>query len=498
MFKTSKLKDHTAKDIKPFMPLFQARSVALVGASANRKKWGYIMLRNLIDGGYQGTIYPVNPNAQELLGKKVYRTVEEIPETPDLAVIVVPTEAVLSAMQACAAKGIKAAVIITAGFAELGSEGKELQERIVETARRAGIVFIGPNCNGFMNPWDKLYIDFPNYHVPAGGIALVCQSGGIMDGLVRQIMIKGMGCSLCVASGNEADLRMEDYLTYLAEDPHTKVILCYIEGFKDGERFLHIAREVTRKKPVVVVKAGRTKAGAKAAASHTASIAGDDAIFDAVCKQAGVCRVKNLQQMLNIGVAFVCQPLPKGRRVGIVTAGGGWGVMTADECISLGLDIPSLPLDTIKQLDTFLPNWWNRSNPIDLVNGSTPDSVLHAVETVLSCPDIDAMIYVGLMPALKISRLGSQKEEDTSEEFGNSLVQAAVDVVTHLNGLSQKYAKPVVIASEHLLASPDQELRITRAIGECGGVCYQMPHEAAEVMAALVDYGKWVFGEHRL
>jgi len=353
--------------IDRFNPLFNARSVVLIGASSNPGNWGHVMLKNLINGGFEGNIYPINPDTDELLGKKVYKTLAEVPETPDLAVIAVPPQAVPGAMRACTDKGIKAAVVITAGFAELGDEGRRLQDQMVETARANGMVMVGPNCNGIMSPWAKLYVDFPSFHVPPGSMAIVCQSGGVVDGLARQSMIKGLGCSLCVASGNEADLHMEDYLAYLADDPRTSVILCYIEGFKDAGRFYRIVREVTKKKPVVACKAGRTQAGAKAAMSHTASIAGSDEIFDGICKQAGVLRAKNLHHLFNVGTAFMNQPLPKGRRIGIVTAGGGWGVMAADECVSLGMEMARLPDETIKRLDAFLPAWWNRGNPVDLV-----------------------------------------------------------------------------------------------------------------------------------
>ena len=479
-------------DIKRFNPLFKARSVALIGASSNPGKWGHVMLKNLINGGFEGNIYPINPDSDELLGKKVYKALEDVPETPDLAIIVVPPKTVLAAVQACTDKGIKAAVVITAGFAELGEEGRRLQDQMVQTARAKGMVMVGPNCNGIMSPWSKLYVDFPSFHVPPGSIAVICQSGGVVDGLARQIMIKGMGCSLCVASGNEADLHMEDYLAYLADDPRTSAILCYIEGFKDAERFYSIVREVTKKKPVVAYKAGKTEAGAKAAMSHTASIAGSDVIFDGICEQVGILRAKNLHHLFNLGTAFINQPLPKGRRIGIVTAGGGWGVMAADECVSLGLEMARLPDETIKQLDAFLPIWWNRGNPVDLVAGSNADDVRRVVETVLASPDVDGVIYIGLMPALKFTPQELKQRGSAGDDWGDALVRAAVEVVEHLRGLARKYEKPVVVASEHLIASAGQEARMLHAIGQAGSVCYEMPYEAAEVMAALVSYGKWV------
>lgn len=300
------------KTSQRFEPLFRARSVALIGASSNRRKWGYIMLANLINGGFQGEIYPVNSEAQELMGRKAYRSVNEIPATPDLAVIAVPPSSVAQTIRECTAKGVRAGVIITAGFAELGEQGSRLQQEIVETARAGGMVLVGPNCNGIMSPWDNLYIEFPSFHVPPGPIAVVAQSGNVMDVLSRQVMVKGLGCSQCVASGNEADLHIEDYLAYLGDDPHTKVILCYIEGFKDGGRFFKIAAEVGRVKPIVMVKAGKTQAGARAAASHTASLAGSDIVFDGICRQAGIVRASGLDDMLNIGIAFCASLFRRG------------------------------------------------------------------------------------------------------------------------------------------------------------------------------------------
>jgi acetyltransferase len=203
------------------------------------------MLNNVINGGFKGRIYPVNPNEDEILGLKVYKSIADIPEIPDLVVIAVPPMNVLQVVKECVKRGVRAGIVITAGFAELGESGTRLEQELIEVARTGEMALVGPNCNGIMNPWEKLYIQFPPFFVPPGPIAVIAQSGNVVDVLARQIMLRGFGCSICVSSGNEADLHSEDYLEYLAEDPHTKVILSYIEGFKDGKRFSRVAREVS-------------------------------------------------------------------------------------------------------------------------------------------------------------------------------------------------------------------------------------------------------------
>ncbi len=472
--------------------LFNAQSVALVGASNDQTKWGFIVLNNLISGGFQGRIYPVNPGEDKILRLKVYKSIADIPETPDLVVIVVPAPGVRSVVEECISKGIRAGIIITAGFAELGEKGGQLQQEIVDIARNGGMILVGPNCNGIMNPWRKFYVEFPVFYTPPGHIAVIAQSGNVADFVAHQAMLRGFGCSLCVASGNEADLHSEDYLEYLAEDAHTKVILSYIEGLRDGRRFFQIAREVSRKKPIVILKAGKTAAGARAAKSHTASIAGSDNVFDAVCKQSGVIRAKSLDEMVNIGIAFLRQPLPRGRRVGIVTAGGGWGVIAADACVEQGLELVSLPNEIINKLDTLLPPWWNRGNPVDLVAGSSPDAIFKAIEVLLSYPSVDAVMMLSIMPVLGMKRLSAFVDETTKENWGNEMVQAVVNAMEHFNRLADNHQKPVIVASEHMFADAIQETRISYNLGQHSTVCYHMPHQAAAALAGLASYGEYL------
>jgi len=480
-------------DIKRnFKLLFEPRSVAFLGASRDPRKWGFRILANIIIGKFEGKIYPVNPKKGEILGLKVYGSVGDIPETPDLAVIVVPPTSVVGAVKECVNKGIKAGVIITAGFAEIGKEGERVQQEIVETARSGGMILVGPNSFGIINPSSKLHSQMPPVFPPPGPIAVVSQSGQLVSAVARMVIARGFGYSKGISSGNEALLHSEDYLEYLAEDPQTKVILSYIEGFKDGHQFFETAKKVTRKKPVIMLKAGETPAGAKAARSHTASLAGSDTISDAMCKQAGIIRVRNLEELMNTGFAFLCHPLPQGRRVGIVTAGGGWGVLAADACTRLGLDIVSLPDDTLRELDSFLPVWGNRGNPVDLVAGTFENAMMKSVEVIMRCPVVDGVIMMGLMATMPSGFFRISTIEEESKKMQENMIAAMVHIFKQVKELINTYQKPVVIASDPLFNSARARAMLTYALGGMNAVCYNMPHEAAAALASLAQYSEYL------
>ena len=473
--------------------LFEPRSVAFLGASSNQGKWGFRILANLVYGGFQGKIYPVNPKKEEILGLKVYGNIGEVPETPDLAVIVVPPPSVPGVLKECISKGIKAGVVITAGFAEIGEEGEKLQQEIVDIGRKGGMILVGPNSFGIVNPWHKLYSQMPPIFPPPGPFGVLSQSGNVIGTISRLTIASGFGCSKGISSGNEADLQSQDYLEYLAEDVNTKVILCYAEGFKDGSRFFRIAKEVTRKKPIVMLKAGETPAGARAVMSHTASLAGSDEAFNAMCKQAGLIRVRSLNELADTGIALLCNPLPRGPKVGIVTAGGGWGALAADACAKLGLDVVSLPPETLAELDAFLPAWWNRGNPVDLVAGAFGDALTKCVEVVLRCPVVDAVIMLGLMPGVGVKRqFARSSDENEREELRQALLEGISRVFDQLNELVNTHQKPVVVGSEPIAFGTGFTDKITRAIAERNSVCYGMPHQAASALASLVQYSEYL------
>ena len=475
-----------------FNRFFAPRSLAFLGASSDTNKWGYRILSNIVHGGFRGKIYPVNPRGGEALGLQFYKSLEEVPEVPDLVVIVVPPVAMLDTIKGCISKGIKAGVVVTAGFAEVNESGAAAQDEMVALARQGGMRLIGPNCFGILIPSAKLYAQMPPIFPPDGHIAVVSQSGNVGLTIARRAMAHDFGCSCMVSIGNEADLHAEDFLEYLADDAKTAVILAYIEGFKDGRRFFEIARNTSLKKPIVMIKVGETEAGASAARSHTAALSGSAEVFGGIGRQAGIIRANNLQELMNLGYGFLCHPLPKGRRVGIATLGGGWGVLAADACARLGLDVVKLPQDIIKELDSFLPGWWSRNNPVDLVAGSA-DAIIRVVDVLARYGGIDSVIALGV-PFPHLARMTLPTNEEEKKQVIQFIVESYSKSFSDMKAISEKYGKPVIIAAE--LPAPrtegsfDQD--IMRSISKQNMVCYSMPDEAAMVLNSMARYGEFI------
>jgi len=476
---------------KRLEPLFNPASIAFIGASRDPGKWGFIIMANILSGGYEGRVYPINPREKEILGLQVYPGIEGLPEIPDLAVIVVPPPSVPLVVAECVKKGIKVAVVITAGFAEVGAEGEHAQEETARIARQGGMTLLGPNCQGIISTGCKLYALMAPLFPQPGPLSIVSQSGNVAGTVARKCMNQGFGFSKYISTGNEAGLHCEDFFEYLAEDPETKVILSYIEGFRDGRRFFETAKRVTKIKPIVMLKAGGTAAGAKAAKSHTAALAGSDSIFDAVCKQAGIIRVEDMDQLSHVGAALASGLRPKGRRVGIVTAGGGWGVLASDACARAGLEVTELPEETIKELDSLLPSWWSRGNPVDLVAGLRPDDVRNSLEALLRCPTIDGAMLLGLVPALPRQDNLLFSDFLKRKENIDKIPELIGDIFNQFMDMAHSYGKSIIVASDLPFGGSYLESKMLQKIGERGGVCFTLPDHAAVVFASLARYAEY-------
>ncbi len=374
--------------------LFSPKSVAFVGATETARKWGFIVFNNFLMGGYEGKIYPVNPGRQSVMGHPAYPSVRDIPDEVDLAVFTIPAKQVPDAIDDCAAKGVKAALVISAGFKELGGKSAELELEMVRRARKAGMVLVGPNGQGMSCPKNRLFPWMPMLYPPPGGISLVSQSGNILNMMIGEIYRCGQGVCKAVSSGNEADIRMEDYFSYLAEDPETEVILSYVEGSFDGRRFFEVARQVSTKKPIVIMKGGRSHFGMAAARSHTGAMAVSDELFSRACRQAGLIRARTVEEAGVLAASFINRPLPRGKRVGIITGGGGLGVIASDVCADEGLEVVRLSPSVLGELGKHLPDWWVPGNPVDLVAGLDFSVILPVTKALMSSGEVDAIMFI--------------------------------------------------------------------------------------------------------
>ncbi|MGW1402601.1 acetate--CoA ligase family protein [Streptomyces sp. NPDC002405] len=370
--------------------LMQPRSVAVIGASSEAGKIGNSVMRNLIDGGFAGDIHPVNPKADEIEGRKAHASVLDIPGEVDVAVFAIPAKFVPTALEEVGAKGIPNAVLIPSGFAETGEH--ELQERIVAIAREHGVRLLGPNIYGYYSPWQDLCATFCTPYDVKGPVALTSQSGGIGMAILGFARTTKTGVSAIVGLGNKSDIDEDDLLTYFGEDPNTKCIAMHLEDLKDGRAFVEAARETVPKKPIVVLKAGRTSAGAKAAGSHTGALAGDDAVYDDILRQAGVIRAPGLNEMLEYARALPVLPTPQGENVVIITGAGGSGVLLSDACVDNGLRLMQIPDDLDEAFMRYIPPFGAAGNPIDITGGEPPSTYEATIRLGLEDPRVHALV----------------------------------------------------------------------------------------------------------
>jgi len=476
--------------------IFHPKSIAIIGASRTIGKWGFTFVNHLIQGKFKGRIYPVNPTGGDFLGHKIYPNLKDIPDPIDLAIILIPPSSVAGAIVECGKMGVPACVVITAGFKEVGLDGIKLEEDIIKAAQTANMMLVGPNCAGICSPDPMNLYCMINPNFPsAGHIAVLSQSGNIAGSILHMFWKQDIGISRCVSLGNQAMLTMEDFMEYLIDDPQTKVVVAYIEGVSDSDRFREVSRRLTQVKPFIVVKGGQTTSGSQAAKSHTGAIAGSKAVFDGLCHQCGIIQVHDIEDMLDTAVALLSQPLPAGNRVGIVAMGGGWGVLTADDCIQAGLDVAPLPPETLKILDEKLPEWWNRQNPVDMVGGMSRGAFFKAAEILCQCNAMDSIIVQGFGFNNPLAQVLGSIPDKEGLDFTGYVKDALYSDMRGMNfivDLIAKYQKPVLVSSEFIVGADRDQNEAVLALRRKNMLVYPSSRRVAQVLARLVWYNRYL------
>jgi acetyl coenzyme A synthetase (ADP forming)-like protein len=450
--------------------ILRPHSIAIVGASRHPNTIGYQILDNLIRYGFSGPLYPVNPQAAVVHSIRAYPSVTAIPDPVELAVIVVPKHLVLAAAEECGKKGVKGLVVITAGFAEVGGEGVAREAQLLEIVRRYGMRMVGPNCMGVLNSAAEFSMNatFAPTMPPYGPVGFISQSGAMGLSILDYAEELGIGIHQFVSVGNKADVSGNDLLLYWADDPEIRVILMYLESFGNARRFYQIARKLTRRKPIFVVKAGRTAAGARAASSHTAALAGTDLAADALMEQCGVLRAQTVEELFDYAMAFPRLPLPKGDRVAIISNAGGPAIILADACESLGLRVAELAPQTQAAIRAQVPEEAAVRNPVDLIASATAETFGNVVGLVLQDPNIDAMIVSVAPPPLK----------GQAGDVAEAIVQATA-------ARRDIPVMAVLLGRQGVSAGMRNLLR-------AGMPGYIFPESAARALAAMNRYRKWL------
>jgi acetyl coenzyme A synthetase (ADP forming)-like protein len=450
-------------------PIFYPRSIAVVGASRNAESIGGRLFHNLLSGKFSGPIYPVNPAASYVHSVKAYKTVMDIPDPVDLAFIVVPAPFVVPAVKECAEKGVQGVVVISAGFSETGPEGAALERQLVETVRDAGMRMVGPNCMGVLNTDPRVVVDgqFSPFFPPPGNVAMSSQSGALGIAILDYAIRNKIGISSFVSVGNKGDISGNDLLLYWEGDPNTDVIVLYLESFGNPRRFGRLARRIARKKPIIAVKSGRTKAGTRAASSHTGALASVDVAVEALFNQAGVIRTPTLEDLFDVAVLLASQPIPRGRRVGILTNAGGPGILAADALESHGLEVPEFSAALRANLAQGLEAEASTRNPVDMIASAGPDEYRHGIETMLASDEIDSLI-VSYIPATPGA------ERAIAEVVRNAAADYEGD--KPLLSVFMSAENPAELLSDERVKIPT----------------YQFPEAAAVALARVVRHGEWL------
>jgi len=470
-----------------FRALFDPKGVIVAGASTHPGKFGFVSLHNLLAAGYRGEVFATNREGADVLGVATVASVDDLPAgRADLVFVCTPAAANPDLLRACAAKGVRAAFVTSAGYGEAGEEGRRAEAELVALAAELGILLAGPNGQGVVSTPSHLCAQIVAPYPPAGRIAVASQSGNFVSSFLNYAVQTGIGISRAVSAGNAAAVGVPDYLDWFAEDPESAVGLSYVEGVPDGRAFFERMRSAATAKPLVLVKGGATAGGQRAAASHTGSLAADDKVFDGACRQAGVTRAATVEEAFEAAATFATQPLPRGPRTVVMTTAGGWGVVTADAIGASALELAPLPEDLRAAIDAKLPPRWSGGNPVDLAGGETRDTIPEVLDLIASSPEVDAVLQLGLGIQSNQARLmrdgpfypdhGLERIVAYHERQDTRFAEAAAEI-------SDRTGKPILLATELAVADPANPGPATVRV--TGRLCYASANRAVTALDHL-------------
>jgi acyl-CoA synthetase (NDP forming) len=471
--------------------LFEPRSIALIGASATPGKWGLFILHNLLKDGYAGKVYAVGRKGTRVLGIEFHGSVDEIPGEIDLALVAVPPASVLPEIDRCIRRGVKVVYVVTAGFSETGGEGRAVEERIAQLSRETGVPILGPNGQGILNAGISLCAQMFFTMPPKGRISLATQSGNVGVALTNLSYHCGVGMSKIVSTGNAACVDLADAVAYFSTDAGTDVILVYVEGTREGRRLIASIREAAARKPVIVMKAGNSASGSRAAVSHSGAMASDARVFVDACRGAGAVTARSFVEMWDAACILACQPPLRGRRIGILTLGGGLGVITADLAAEAGFEVPPLPAVLMEKLDGILTPRWSHGNPIDLAAGEGPTTVVDTLGLMAEHGGFDGIIFVGFGEtgiARHMIEIGAFGRVSPIREICEALKTIEHAVQARALEILRERKMPLIgIAEAAYLAREIEDSAIGRHARE-GFVTFPTPERGVRALGHLLDH----------
>ena len=469
----------------PLYRIMHPRSIAIWGASNNPLPMGSIQLTQLLALGFEGAIYPMHRTETEVMGLRAYSRVADIPGPVDLACLVLPTDVVPDTLEECGKAGIKSAIVVSAGFGEAGPDGKQLENRVVQIARKYGICFLGPNCIGVVNPRQKFNITFCPYDASPGFIGMASQSGSFVTQMFVHLEKFGVGFSQAFSVGNEAMTDLTDCLEYLGQCPDTKVIGLYIEGIRRGREFFRVARKVSKTKPIVAFYVGGSKSGSRAALSHTGALAGSDDLYEGIFRQCGIIRAKSIEELFDLCYVLGSQPLPRGKRLAILTHSGGPGATASDSADRCGLELAGLSPATVEALKPLVPRTASIRNPVDLTFAKSYSDYMGKLPSLILADEaVDLLFLYCLIPQERVLDVVQGRINDPAqalaltEKYIKDQCQAAAQ-------LAATYGKPVVGAT----FCTRSELFV-RELQDRGFPCLPSPERAVNALAALARYSQ--------